>query len=273
MRPALLAVPLVLAACAPGAKDATGSAPIITYTATDFAFTGPDSITPGVTAIRLVNHGNQMHHLILGRVAEGKTADDVIAAARKNPTAEPPFASWRGAVGVVGPGDSAAGSMGDLPAGHYLLLCFMADPSDGTVHLVKGMTKQLVVAGPRHEAPPPAADAEFHLKDYAFVGPDLTAGTHTIHVVNDGPQTHELQLVRLNGGATSAQFLGSFAPGASGPPPGMFLGGPGAFAVGEGGYWTVTLTPGRYLFICFVPDTITGPPHVTKGMIRELTVS
>ena len=53
------------------------------------------------------------------------------------------------------------------------------------------------MAGPRHHAPLPTADAEIRLSDFAFTSGDIAAGTHTFHVVNDGPQIHEIQLVRL----------------------------------------------------------------------------
>ncbi len=259
---------LLLAAC--GRTPATPQD--ITFTATEFRFAGPDSIAPGVTRIRLVNRGTQAHHLILARLDDGKTLEDVQAALQKDPNGVPPFLSFRGGANMVGPGDSSA-SVNDLPAGHYLLFCFVPDPADGKPHFAKGMTRQIVAAGPRHEAPLPTADAEVRLNDFTFVTGELTAGTHTLHVVNDGPQVHEIQLVRLNEAATAQQFLAGMAPGAAGPPPGKFLGGPGALSTGEGNYWTVTLAPGKYLFLCFVPDAATGVPHFARGMVRELTVN
>ena len=262
---------LLLAACSPAAR--TPALPQeVTFTATEFSFTGPDSIAPGVTRFRLMNHGTQPHHLILGRVDDGKTVADVMAGLREHPTAAPPFLSYRGGASTILPGDSSA-SVNDLPAGRYVMFCFVPDPADQTPHFAKGMTKEIVVAGPRHEAPLPTADAEVRLNDFAFITADLAAGSHTIFVVNDGPQIHEIQLVRLNDGTTSQQFLAGLAPGVSGPPPGVFLGGPGALSPGEGDYWTVTLAPGKYVFLCFVPDGATGAPHFTMGMVRDLTVS
>ena len=80
---------LLLAGCAPSAK--TPVAPQeVGFTAREFAFTGPDSIAPGVTRITLVNAGTQSHHLILGRVDDGKTVAEVMAAMREQPQAAPP---------------------------------------------------------------------------------------------------------------------------------------------------------------------------------------
>jgi uncharacterized cupredoxin-like copper-binding protein len=259
---------LLLAACsrsAPAPQE-------ISFTASEFAFSGPDSMAPGVTRITLVNRGAQPHHLIMGRLDDGKTVADVMAEVRAHPQAAPPFLSYRGASNIILPGDSST-SVADLPAGHYMLICFVPDAADATPHVMKGMTKEIVLAGPRHEATLPTADAEIRLSDFAFTSGSIAAGTHTFHVVNDGPQVHEIQLVRLNDSATAGQFLAGLAPGAAGPPPGAFLGGPGALSQGGSDYWTVTLKPGKYLFLCFVPDSASGAPHFAMGMVRELTVS
>jgi hypothetical protein len=260
---------LPLAACAPKAGPAVPQH--VVFTATEFSFTGPDSIAPGVTTIRLVNAGQQDHHLILGQLAPGKTMADLVAFAQANADAEPPFLKWRGGANGVAHGDST-GSTTDLPAGNYVLICFLPDPTDGKPHIVKGMMRPLTVAGPRHEAPVPVAMGEIRLKDFTFVTPPLTAGTHTFRIVNDGPQTHEVQLVRLAEGVTGQQFMAAMAPGSTTPPPGVMVGGPGALSSGLEDFWTVTITPGTYLMVCFVPDTATGAPHVAKGMVHEFTV-
>ena len=56
-------------------------------------------------------------------------------------------------------------------------------------------------------------------------------------------------------------------------PPGTDAGGPGALSRTLDQYWTVRLEPGNYLFVCFVPDSADGAPHLMKGMVREFTVS
>lgn len=264
---------VALAACAPKPDGAPAAAPqVATFTATDFAFAGPDTIAPGFTTIRLDNQGQQAHHLIIGKFADGKTMQDFMAALKADPNAEPPFMSWHGAASAADPGSSAAGTV-NLPAGNYVAICFMPDPMDGKDHLSKGMTREFVVAGTPDGAKAPAAESEIHLKDFGFVAPTFAAGTHTFRVINDGPQTHEIQLVRLNDGATAQQFLAAMAPNAKGPPPGLLMGGPGAYSTGLEGYWTVTFTPGKYMFVCFVPDPATGVPHFMKGMVQEFTVS
>lgn len=267
--PALLAA---LAACAPKPGAAPAAAPQeVTFVATEFAFTGPDTIAPGFTTVHLVNQGTQDHHLILGRLDDGKTLQDLMTFVKEHPSAEPPYLSWRGAANAVATGGSDGATV-DLPAGSYVAICFIPDPTDRRAHLTKGMIKEVTVAGTPHVAQAPEAHGEIRLKDFAFELPALAAGTHTFHVINDGPQTHELQLIRLNDGATSQDYLAAMGPDAKGPPPGVMLGGPGAYSRGLDGYWTVTLTPGSYVFLCFVPDPASGMPHMMKGMVREFTI-
>ncbi|HZS11817.1 MAG TPA: hypothetical protein VFA38_06180 [Nitrospirales bacterium] len=60
--------------------------------------------------------------------------------------------------------------------------------------------------------------------------------------------------------------------GASGPPPGVALGGIVGLDRGTHGYFTAYFDAGRYALICFLPDAATGQPHFMKGMTAEFTV-
>ena len=263
---------LVVAACAPAPEAAPLAPQSAVYTATDFAFTGPDTLTPGMTTIQLVNSGSQSHHMIMARLDEGKTTEDLVAFFQANQGGgDPAWASWRGASGGLAPGGNSVTTTG-LQAGTYVLICFVPDPADGTPHFFKGMTKTVVVTGEPNMAAAPVTDLEIHLKDFAFDAPELTAGAHIIRVINDGPQVHELQLLRLNDGVTGEQFLAAMAANPTGPPMGTDAGGAGALSVGLANYWHVTLAPGNYLFLCFVPDPADGAPHIMKGMSKAFTI-
>jgi hypothetical protein len=269
--PALI---LGLAACAPKSETPPAATPqVVAITTKDFAFSAPDTIAPGFTTFRVTNEGPQDHHVILGRLEQGKTLQDLMAYMKENPNAEPPFLTWRGAAGALAAGQTVDGATVDLPAGNYVLMCFVLDPADHMPHLLKGMMREIVVAGTPVNAAAPMAHAEIRLKDFAFEAPQLTAGTHVFHVVNDGPQTHEIQLIRLNEGASVQDFMAALAPDAKSPPPGVMMGGPGAYSVGLDAYWTTTLTPGHYIFVCFVPDVASGMPHLMKGMVHEFTIA
>lgn len=269
---------LLLSACSKPAEtppaEPTPAAPqVVTYTASDFAFTGPDTIAPGMTTVRLVNTGKQPHHLILGHLADGTTLDDVMKAMQADPNAEPAGLTWHGGAGAIGTADSSAATS-DLAPGRYVAFCFLPDPTDGgKPHIMKGMLKEIVVAGTPNGAPAPMADVEIHLSEFAFSPTTLTAGTHTIKVINDGKQTHEIAIARLDDGATAESFIAAEAPGAKGPAPGKPAGGNGAISPGGSNYLTVTLTKGTYLLLCFVPDPADGKPHVMKGMVQTIVVS
>ena len=65
-------------------------APVVTIHALDFSFKAPTSIKSGPTTFRLVNDGQQLHHLTIFKLAKGKTMAD-FGAAMKNPGPPP---SW-----------------------------------------------------------------------------------------------------------------------------------------------------------------------------------
>ena len=139
--------------------------------------------------------------------------------------------------------------------------------------------------GGQAEAPADGAAAvELTAAEYAFQGGDELAaqGEYALTLTNTGQELHEARLVRLSDEETRsvADILASgeepeltevafaFAcPGASAEPV--------AATIDE---------PGRYLILCFVPvgalpttppeqlDSL-GPPHVARGMVKELTVS
>jgi len=115
--------------------------------------------------------------------------------------------------------------------------------------------------------------AVIHGKDFSFDAPDsVTAGWTTFHFVNDGPNLHHAQLVRLDSGKTVADFESALK--VQGPPPKWIVevGGPNAPDPGSSTDATVNLEPGQYAFLCFV-DIPGGVPHFTKGMVRGLKVT
>lgn len=262
----------LLAACAPSEQRETAApAPnVVTFTATDFAFAGPDTIPAGLTTFRLENHGAEPHHIMVTRLDSGKTIEDLGAAMAADHDAIPPWTVWSGGVNVVMPHASAEATS-SLEPGNYAALCFVFSP-DGTMHVDKGMVATFTVTGEAPAVAAPAADIEMRLVDFAFqVSKPFAGGTQVVRVTNGGAQIHEVGLVKLHDDVTVAQFLEATAPGATTPPPGDFIGGTGALSTGGTSYWTVTLAPGRYALVCWVP-TPDGVPHVMKGMAQEVTI-
>jgi hypothetical protein len=65
---------------------------------------------------------------------------------------------------------------------------------------------------------PATHTATVHAKDFAFEAPDsITGGWTTFHLVNDGPNLHHIQLVRLDSGKTIQDLEAAMKN--PGPPP------------------------------------------------------
>lgn len=111
--------------------------------------------------------------------------------------------------------------------------------------------------------------------DFAFEAPDtISSGMVTIRLVNNGPELHHVQLVRLSDGKTYADLMEgmkTMQPTSPMPPWIHDVAGPNAPV--PGAEWAITqdLAPGTYAILCFIPSA-DNVPHVAKGMSRELTV-
>jgi len=227
----------------PSTGGATGPA-VVTVTATDYRFAMPDTIRAGLVTLQLVNHGKEMHHMQLVRLAEGKTAADLDAALKQGGP-PPPWATFVGGPNAAAPGRETA-STSELAPGDYVALCVIPG-ADGVPHVMKGMARPFEVSGSAPAvASLPAAQDTVRLVDYAFeLSRPLTAGRHTVLVENDGPQPHELVLLRLTPGKTVKDFGQWVDGGMNGPPPAMPLGGVAALAKGGQSEIDVNLEPGE----------------------------
>jgi len=113
-----------------------------------------------------------------------------------------------------------------------------------------------------------------HANEFAFTAPkSAPAGTITFRMVNDGKQLHHVAIVKLLNGRTAADFTDALKK--PGPPPAwaVAVGGPNAVVPGQTMDATVTLEPGNYALVCFVPSPGEVAPHLMKGMISALTVT
>ena len=113
-----------------------------------------------------------------------------------------------------------------------------------------------------------------HASEFAFTAPKtVPAGTITLHLVNDGKQLHHLAVIKLLHGRTTADYVEALKK--PGPPPAwsVEVGGPNAVAPGQSSDATLTLEPGNYALVCFVPSPGETMPHMMKGMVSSLTVT
>jgi uncharacterized cupredoxin-like copper-binding protein len=113
-----------------------------------------------------------------------------------------------------------------------------------------------------------------HTNEFAFSAPKtVAAGTITFHMVNDGKQIHHVAIVKLLHGRTAADYMAALKN--PGPPPAwaVDVGGPNAAVPGGSSDATITLEPGRYALVCFIPSPGDPAPHLMKGMVADLTVT
>jgi uncharacterized cupredoxin-like copper-binding protein len=123
----------------------------------------------------------------------------------------------------------------------------------------------------------PAAPVVYTItaKDFSFDAPDtITAGMVTLKLVNQGPELHHVQLLRLSDGKTAADLsegLKHMKPTDAPPPWVHDVAGPNAPVPGAESSITEQLEPGTYAIVCFIPGA-DKVPHAMKGMVRALTV-
>jgi hypothetical protein len=122
----------------------------------EHTFTFPTPLTAGSHVVELANVGEQPHFLVMGRVPEGTTMDDVMAffATFAEPMATPmatPTAglAFEDITTVLDTADQSAGvttwHTAELEPGTYLVACFLPDPESGTPHAALGETQLIEV--------------------------------------------------------------------------------------------------------------------------------
>ena len=245
--------------------------PVITITAHDYAYDAIPDIPAGVVQIRLHNLGPDAHHAAIFKLDAGKTAPDLLDA-MKTPGPPP---SW--AQTISGPNVPAPGGYSNvivtLSAGNYVALCFV-NTNGGIPHYMKGMARAFKVVPSNNRAKEPAPDTHIELSDYTFkFSKPVTPGMHTFHVMNSGPQLHEIQLFQLAPGKSLAELVMWLSGPMNGPPPAKPMGGivnvmPGGHAI-----FRQTMVAGKWAAICFVPDAKDGKPHFVHGMAQEFGVN
>jgi uncharacterized cupredoxin-like copper-binding protein len=249
-----------------------GDVPVV-FVAHDYGFSGPDRLPAGLTTVRIVNEGQDLHHIQFLKLLQGKTAVDFRAAIAADSSRLPGWVQYAGGPNAHLPGSEASATV-NLTEGDYVLICWIPD-KNGMPHVALGMQKELFVRGGAKPTRVSAPRASISIKqvDYQFVlSSRIQRGTHTIEVMNHGSQPHELVVVKLAPGATVNDALASFEPGAPSPPQGVLVGGITGIEKGEQIRFTGEFEPGRYGLICFVPDATTGRPHFLHGMTTEFTV-
>lgn len=134
------------------------------------------------------------------------------------------------------------------------------------------------VGGTAWSAEPTDRDASLPLIsyeafEYGFRGPDqIESGMITLQVVDTGKEPHQMQLIKLEGGHTAADFAASIkASPREIPAWARLMGGPNGVMPGTRTHTVQNVVPGEYVLVCWTPHS-TGGPHLGLGMTKSVTV-
>jgi hypothetical protein len=110
----------------------------------DFAIDMPDSLPAGNTTVQITNDGPESHEWVLLKLADGKTAADVMQFFTAAEDGPPPFASAGGFQALTASETGYAEV--DLTPGTYIALCVVPSPANqGAPHAMLGMVKEFTV--------------------------------------------------------------------------------------------------------------------------------
>jgi len=241
----------------------------------------PKTLTTGLVALTFVNDAKQEFNAGFGRINPGVSKAEVQHTDAATATSKDPLANIAqlfkevtglGGVDDILPGASQTAIVNFSTPGNYAV---SVSPQDGADHLLF-----FTVTAGSGTATLPAGDVSVTLKNFKFTGlpQHLAAGTATFTVTNSGNMVHEMQLTRLTSGKTQKDveaFIRS-PQAQNGPFPSWIVddGGMGVIAPKQSAAVRITLTPGYYVVLCFMPDmNKQGEPHVMEGMIGHFTVS
>lgn len=210
-------VATVIAGCGGGSDIAA-----VDVQGDEYAFVMPDEAEAGVVTFNISNAGEELHEYALGRLATGKTLDDVKAALASGQEEPPEWFTDAGGVPLLSPGEEL-GLTRQLEAGTYVFLCFIPSPT-GVPHVELGMLKSFELKGDSG-AELPEPDAVIVANDAGYEIPTLNSGRQTIELRNGDDREREFFLVALEPGTELNDLDRFFEQGeGKGDPPAQFYG-------------------------------------------------
>jgi hypothetical protein len=238
------------------------------YTVEGMSVSGPTDVPAGMTSITFAYHDERDDLLALISLSGGRTLDEFFVTMEQLFSGElsvtPPWIHFHGGLFVGADGTHSYTTF--LSPGTYYLLSIEGDEEGPFA--ARGLLLPIEVSAPSLDH-----DVVITLLDYEFsIEGTLTAGTQMVQVHNGANQPHEVIFIPLPPGVTLDDFFAPPAEGAEGDeePPmgtvhGMWAMDPGVTTV-----FALTLEPGTYAVVCFIPDA--DGPHFMQGMAMEVTV-
>jgi hypothetical protein len=267
----LIALGLGAAPAAGHAQSAAhpGSMPAISLKVSSFLF--PKTLGAGTIKVTVVNDTKSEAEAGFGRLNPGYTTADALTIIKSN--SEQSFVKALKELTFVGGAAS-------IQPGQTAVVYVTLTPGTYGVVNTDGQTPQYrffsVTSGSGGSVTPPKATAVVRFKDFSFVGlpPHFAAGPVTFKLDNVGKQAHDMELVRLDPGKTMQDVLKALMD-QSPPKWAHNAGGVDTMSPHTSTVVTLTLAPGNYVALCFMPDVTKKdmPPHAMEGMIAAFTVS
>jgi hypothetical protein len=124
------------------ASRATEPKADVTVQLADYSFHLSGPVRAGHHVIAVENTGPQEHEVVIARIEDGKTLEDLLGWV-ETMSGPPPGSFLGGVVGLTSGGKSYIDA--HLIAGNYALICFVPDAKDGKPHLMHGMVTQFKV--------------------------------------------------------------------------------------------------------------------------------
>jgi hypothetical protein len=251
--------------------------PLLTVTVTADAYVLDVATVPaGLVVVAVTNSTEDSVEAVVVGPAPGQTAAELIAAAAVPPAAPGQLAPFLYEATLPGgpitvPAGETREQLMLLPAGDWGVL-----GADGQA---PGIFATVDGDGSRTDAP--KAGVTVAMSDNAFGGFEqaVPAGPTLWNVTTTGKQPHSLMLVGVPAGTELADLPAMFgmAEAVSGRPTAADLtevtDGVSLQSNGQSLWMPMTLEPGTYAAICFVPDATTGKTHAEAGMVALFTVA
>lgn len=272
---------LVLGMAACGGDDGGTEPQLLSFELTStsggaFEITGGGPVEAGLVRVEYKNATENPADAQLIRVDGDQTVADALEAIGSESGVTLDWLHAEGGVGQIAVGVTGVAELVLEEGTYYLVDVGEPEGDDVMSNAENGATTTIEVSGGDDGAELPDVDASIEMTEYNFVTDGLRAGANRFLLTNTGAEIHHTLMIPILGDATFREvreFLTSEGQ-SGGPPPLDFtkLTGTSALDGGREQIQELELNAGRWVFVCFITDRAGGPPHVAKGMLREVTI-
>jgi hypothetical protein len=238
----------------------------------------PATVKAGLVTMTLRNDDTRDRSAQILRITGDQTIDDVLKVVNADETKIPLFMQDGGGIAVVKAGETGTATQVLAPGRYAIWDDAGGDEDDAPGNDALGAKGEFTVTGPASDAELPAQPATVTAtdagnKDYGFQLSGLKAGRNNVRFENTGKQLHHALFFPIRGDKTIEQVAKAFESETAEPPV-DFEKGVGTSVIDGGIAQNIELDlpAARYAVICFLSDRKGGDPHISKGMIEEITI-